>query len=625
MTTIRQNSVHAVVGTQLPSSPTTVPLLERPALAPNVQLVGEMQETGFTERQWLLQRDGQFIQVTELLYRVAEHADGSRTLDEIAAGVTAATEWDVSADNVRHLIQTKLLPMGLIAPAGDAIPKRIAATRDNRNGSPLGLNARTSVLSPRVIDPITEVLQVFFAPPILALVLVIVAVAHGWLYFVHGVASGVRDALYAPGRLLGVVALLVLAGIIHEFGHAAALRYGGGRVRGMGVGIYLIYPAFYTDVTDSYRLGRWGRVRTDLGGFYFYLIFALATIGGYLITGWEFLLFVVVLINLDIVRQTLPFVRLDGYWALADLTGIPDPFSQMGPFLRSLKPDQSGGNRLPNLKPWVKRIFIAYIALTIPVLALLLYLFVKHAPRILGILLDALQTQMEEFSQAWGAGDALRVTAALAQMLILALELLGIMYLLVNLARRTVTSGWAWSKPTPARRAAGVLGAGLGVALLAYLWIPQLPEGSEDGPAGAQRFESSERTHVEVPVTYAQNPPVAGNHAPIWQNCGFYDAPIGNENAVHSLEHGAVWITYRPDLLAEQVDALRRLTEGQTHVLVSPYPNLPAPVVASAWDRQLLLDAADDARIEQFVRAFQRGSQAPEAGAPCSGGIGQPT
>ncbi|MBA3445542.1 MAG: hypothetical protein H0T58_11920, partial [Gemmatimonadales bacterium] len=88
--------------------------------------------------------------------------------------------------------------------------------------------------------------------------------------------------------------------MFHEFGHASALRYGGGRVRGMGAGFYLIYPAFFTDVTDSYRLGRWARVRTDLGGFYFHLTFALGLIGLYWVTGQEFLLVVVLLINLDI-------------------------------------------------------------------------------------------------------------------------------------------------------------------------------------------------------------------------------------------------------------------------------------------------------------------------------------
>ena len=598
--------------------------LERPVLAPNVELVGEMQGTGFTERQWLLQRDGQFIQVTELLYRVAEFADGTRTLDELAAGVTQATEWEVTADNVAHLVHTKLVPMGLVLPADGVAPDQPHAPRAERTRTPLGLSARVKVLGPGVLDPITRVLKVLYIPPLLLLALAVIVLAHGWLYFVHGVAGGMRDALYAPGRLLGVVALLVAAGVVHEFGHAAALRYGGGQVRGMGVGIYLIYPAFFTDVTDSYRLGRWARVRTDLGGFYFYLLFAVATIGVYLVTGWEFLLFVVVLINLDIARQVLPFMRLDGYWALADLTGIPDPLSQMAPFLRSLRPSHSGGSRLPNLKPWVKRIFVAYIVLTIPVLVFLLFLFIKHVPRIVGILVDALRNQSEALARAWEGGDMLLAMAAVVQLLILGLELVGIAYLLVNLIRRTLIAGWAWSRPTPGRRAVGALGVTAAIGLLSYIWIPELPGRGGDGPAGVQSFGVSERAHVEGPVAYAQTPPVGGDHAPIWQNCGFYNTSIANENAVHSMEHGAIWITYQPNLPDEQVEVLRRLARGQTYVLASPYPGLPAPVVLSAWDRQLRLDSAVDDRLDQFVQSFRPGSQAPEAGGPCTEGIGQP-
>ncbi len=97
---------------------------ERPMLAPNVQLVGELRETGFKDRQWLVQRDGQFVQLTELLYRVVEQANGEQTLEEIAAGVTQSTDWLVSADNVRQLIQAKLLPMGLIAAADGMIASR---------------------------------------------------------------------------------------------------------------------------------------------------------------------------------------------------------------------------------------------------------------------------------------------------------------------------------------------------------------------------------------------------------------------------------------------------------------------------------------------------------------------
>jgi len=241
---------------------------------------------------------------------------------------------------------------------------------------------------------------------------------------------------------------MVVAGMFHEFGHASALRYGGGRVRGMGAGFYLIYPAFFTDVTDSYRLGRWARVRTDLGGFYFYLIFALGLIGLHWITGQEFLLVVVLLINLDILYQLLPFVRLDGYWAFADITGIPDPLSQMGPFMRSMRgAGARAGTRLPKLKPWVKVAFIIYTTLTIPVLGFLLFLMITRLPRVLGGLWTALQHHATALATAHSQGALLTMAATLLQMMLLSLFALGITYVVYTLARRPLVAMWNWIRP----------------------------------------------------------------------------------------------------------------------------------------------------------------------------------
>jgi putative peptide zinc metalloprotease protein len=411
---------------------------ERPALPPNVRLIGELQETGFEDRQWLVQRDGRFIQLTELLYRVAEHANGERTPREIAAAVTGSTDRLVSADNVRQLIRDKLIPMGLIATADRTVVPPVERAR-----SPLAVGMRARVLSPRRIESLTKVLQIFFAPPVLVVMLIAVAIAHGWVYLVQGMGSAVRDMLYVPGLLLLVLAFIVAAGIFHEFGHASALRYGGGKVRGMGVGIYLIYPVFYTDATDSYRLDRGARVRTDLGGIYFHLIFALGVIGLYLLSGQEFLLFVVLLLNLDIIRQFLPFVRLDGYWALADLTGIPDFFSQMGAFLRSVLP-VPGWKRstLPGLKPWVKKVFAAYVLVTVPLLATILFFFVIHLPHMVTTVWYSLVHQARQFSWALETGSYPGMALSVAQAFILALQMLGIAYFLYRVVRLFAEAVW---------------------------------------------------------------------------------------------------------------------------------------------------------------------------------------
>jgi len=141
---------------------------------------------------------------------------------------------------------------------------------------------------------------------------------------------------------------------------------------------------------------------------------------------------------------------------------------------------------------------------------------------------------------------------------------------------------------------------------------------------GLQTYTGLSRNHVTTDVKYKQNPPVGGDHDPTWLNCGVYDSPVHNENAVHSLEHGAVWITYQPDLPADQVAKLTEAAKSQSYVIVSPYEGLPAPVVASAWGYQVKLDSASDPRLEQFIRTFEQGPQTPEPGAACVGGTGTP-
>ena len=159
--------------------------------------------------------------------------------------------------------------------------------------------------------------------------------------------------------------------------------------------------------------------------------------------------------------------------------------------------------------------------------------------------------------------------------------------------------------------------AALGAFLAVILLSDRRQEGSE--PAGVQSFENLSRKHTYDPVTYEQSPPVGEDHNPIWQNTGFYEGPVQNEKAVHTMEHGAVWITYEPDLPQDQKDELRRIVEAQNCLLVSPYPDLPTPVVASAWGKQLRLQSVDDPGLREFIQTYRKGPQTPEPGASCTG------
>ena len=124
-------------------------------------------------------------------------------------------------------------------------------------------------------------------------------------------------------------------------------------------------------------------------------------------------------------------------------------------------------------------------------------------------------------------------------------------------------------------------------------------------------------------IDFGGLPPIGGPHRSIWQNCGIYREPVLPEYAVHSLEHGTVWITYHPELPQGEIDNLEVAARGQSLMLVSPYPDQASPVVMTAWGVQLELEDGFDERVDTFINRY-RGRQGPEAGASCSGGIGDP-
>lgn len=128
--------------------------------------------------------------------------------------------------------------------------------------------------------------------------------------------------------------------------------------------------------------------------------------------------------------------------------------------------------------------------------------------------------------------------------------------------------------------------------------------------------------HVDGSVEYDFAPPVGGDHAQVWLNCGVYPVAVPNENAVHTLEHGVVWFAYRPNLEQSEIDKLVALYETEPNrVIVSPYPDLESPITAVAWERSLAVDSADDPRLAEFLAKYVNGAAAPEPSASCEGGL----
>jgi hypothetical protein len=180
--------------------------------------------------------------------------------------------------------------------------------------------------------------------------------------------------------------------------------------------------------------------------------------------------------------------------------------------------------------------------------------------------------------------------------------------------------------------ASGVAAAGVLALVIVFVVTNSIPKVDPDSIdiAGLTTFDDLTAVHVADDTTvdyeadYDMSPPAGGNHWGAWLNCGVYTEPQQNENAVHALEHGAVWVTYDPELVTG--DDLTTLQDSlpDTYIVMSPYPDLQAPVVASAWGNQVELDGVDDPRLAEFVTKFWRSADVPEPTATCSGAIDGP-
>jgi putative peptide zinc metalloprotease protein len=438
-----------------------------PRLAEGVELLGRFEDSGYKEPPFMARRaDGQMIQLAPLLYLVAERADGSRTYEQIAAEVTQAVGRGLEAEDVEMLAEEKLRPLGVLAALDGSTPKVQKADPF------LGLKLKTALIPRGVVRAITTVLRPLFWPPVILGILAALVAFDVWFFFDHGVAQSMRQLLYQPLFLLMLFGLVVLTAAFHEAGHATACRYGGAEPGVMGAGIYIVWPAFYTDVTDSYRLGKGGRLRTDLGGVYFNAIAILVLGGIYFLTGIEALLIPVLVAHMDIFRQLLPLLRLDGYHVLADLTGVPDLFARIKPILVSLIPGKGGDKRVTQLKPWVRVVVTLWVLVFVAFLAVNVAYLLLYAPKIFATGWDSFWTQYDRTSAAFSEGKGAAGAFGVLQMAVLALPAAGIAVGFGRSGGRLTRRTWRATAGNPMARTAGMLLIAGVVGLVAFLWWP---------------------------------------------------------------------------------------------------------------------------------------------------------
>lgn len=249
------------------------------------------------------------------------------------------------------------------------------------------------------------------------------------------------------------------------------------------------------------------------------------------------------------------------------------------------------------------------------------------------------QAEVRRAVEALPDGEVTRVPSGAREWWLWATENWGARYvrddprrrITVTQLRRTTEAPFREVMPTPIERHLWLI-IFPGLAMLGILLVAgvvALLARRPPAPAGTVSFREPARQHVTASVAYDHTPPAGGPHNPRWLTCGIYDHPVKSENAVHSLEHGAVWLTYRPDLGAADLQRLRDVVKsssyGDPHVILSPFAGLPSPVVASAWGSQLVLHSTADQRLDQFIAHFMMSPDAPEPKGYCGvNGVGTP-
>ena len=463
---ITTGQVTARTPTASPPLSTAVPA-DPPRLADGVELLGEYQDSGYSQPPSLVRRpDGQVIQMSPLLYQVTCRIDGSRDTAVIADLASSDLGRSLTAEHVRHLITTKLLPLGIVATSGTtAAPPRARPL--------LALRARGTLLPERAANTTAELLRPLFRWPAVVAVTVSFVGVDCWLFASHGLSAGVQQILRNPIGLLAVLGLSVLSGAFHECGHATGCRYSGARPGVIGVGIYLVWPSFFTNVTDSYRLNRAGRLRTDLGGLYFNAVFILVLAGIYAATSAHILLLVIAITQLEMLQQLIPVVRFDGYFILSDVVGVPDMFARIAPVVRSGLPGGRRDPRVNGLRRGTRIVVTSWVLVVIPLLVAFLGYLLLRLPEVNRALWHSVSMQGHLVVAAAGRHDYPMAAVDAIGAALVALSLAGTLYIVTGLARRAATTALRWSAGRPARRLAAASAVLAGATILATLWTVQ--------------------------------------------------------------------------------------------------------------------------------------------------------
>lgn len=397
-------------------------------LVQDIEIIGKTKDSGYKNPFFLIKTpEKKFIQLTELLFQIVVAMKSESNLSIVASIVSEQQKKEITKEQIEFLIEKKLIPLGIMNESNNA-----TSTLGQTSTNLLGLNYHSTLLTEHVVNLFANILRPFFLPPILIAILIGFAWLDYWLFQIHGLKSSINQTINQPFLLIFDFILLILSSLFHEFGHATACKYGGGKPGRIGSGLYLIWPAFFTDLTDVYRLNRFAKLRSDLGGVYFNLIFSLLIAGAYFLTHFEPLLIIIIFQNLEVLNQLIPFMRLDGYFVVSDIAGIPDLFVRMKPILKSIVPGQNK-EIVKDLKPFAKVVVILWVAVTVPLLSYYLLMMVLSIPEIVMSAKESIISQATIIDTNFGENNYLQAFIQWIQLFILLLPTLGIFLILFRI------------------------------------------------------------------------------------------------------------------------------------------------------------------------------------------------
>lgn len=420
-----------------------------PGLAEGTELAGEFVGAGYKEPPLLVYRgDGQVVRLPELLYQTVRALDDCQRLGDPAAGrrpftsrmrllaavaghLSAQAGREYAAEHVEFLLDKKLAPLG-VTTYSDGTPPELVKPQPM-----LSLTCRTTMLSERSTWFLAGLFTWLFSKPVLAAMIPLILGAASWTLITQPIAAAVEVTIGSPASILLVVALAIASTAFHEIGHGTACRYGGVRPGVTGCGLYLAWPVFFTDITNTYRMGRGGRLRADLGGVYFNGIFLLVLTVGYVASGRPAVLLAAILsTSLEAFQQLLPTLRFDGYYIIADLVGIPDLFKYIGPIIHRVLLRRPDDGRLAALKRWPQTVVTIWVLLVVPVLVAQLSLLAYNFPGI--VRSDWTGVHVLAAHSLSGGNPVLTVASAVVQILLLLFPLAGMTLIAFRLLRGLV-------------------------------------------------------------------------------------------------------------------------------------------------------------------------------------------